>query len=55
MKYLTRNMKVQFIMAGKTRQLEREAAGHVVSTVRIQREMDAGTQLTFSFLSKARS
>lgn len=38
MKYLTRNMKVQFIMAGKTRQLKREAAGYVVSTVRIQRD-----------------
>ena len=32
------------------RRQEREAGAHISSTVRKQREMDAGTQLTFSFL-----
>lgn len=49
MKYLTRNMKVHFIITGKAWQLEREAAGYFVFTVRIQREMDASTQFPFSF------
>ena len=33
-----------------SRQQEPETAGHIVSTVRKQREMDAGAQLTVSFL-----
>ena len=37
-------------MVGKVRQQEREASGHMASTVRKQRETDAGAQLTFSFL-----
>ena len=39
----------QSIKTGKAWQKEREIAGYIVSTVRKQREMDAGTQLTFSF------
>ena len=37
-------------MLEKAWQQEREAAGHMASTVRKQREMDAGAQLTFFFL-----
>lgn len=41
---------LQSIVMGKAWRQEREAAGHVASTVRKQREMDAGAQLAFSFL-----
>ena len=34
----------------ESRQQEHEAAGHITSTVKKQREMDAGAQLTVSFL-----
>ena len=41
-------LKVQSIMAEKAWWQEHEAAGHIASTVRKQREMDAGAQLTVS-------
>ena len=37
----------QFTMAGKSWKQEDNAAGHMTSTVRKQREMDAGAQLAF--------
>lgn len=42
--------RVQSIMMGKAWLQEYEAAGHTASTVRKQREMEAGAQLTFSIL-----
>ena len=39
--------------AGQTQWQERESAGSMASTVRKQRETDAGAQLTFSFLLSA--
>lgn len=47
---LANNMRVQSVMVGKTWQLECEAAHHTISTIRKQKEMDAGVQPAFSFL-----
>lgn len=41
---------VESVIVGKAWWQERQAAGHVASTVRKQKEMDVGAQLTFSFL-----
>lgn len=42
--------KAQSTMVGKSWCQEHRTAGHVISTVRKQREMDAGTWLAFSFV-----
>ena len=47
---LTHSLRMQSITAGKAGRQEHWAAGYIVSTVRKQREMDAGAQLTFAFL-----
>lgn len=45
------SLRIQYITSRKGWHQEREAAGHIESAVRKQREMNAGTQLAFFFHS----
>lgn len=47
--------KIQSVHLGKLRQQVHEAAGHSVSVVRKQKEMTAGSTLTFSFFIQSGS
>lgn len=48
--YFGSQLRVQTIMAGKSRPQEPEVTGHIAYAVRKKRGMDARTQLAFSFL-----
>lgn len=52
---MAHSLGTQPIMVGKAQQQEREADGHMASIVGKQREMHAGTQLTFSILTGSRT
>jgi hypothetical protein len=48
--YFGSQLRVQTIMAGKSRPQEPEVTGHIAYAVRKKRGMDVRTQLAFSFL-----
>lgn len=49
--YLVHRWRVKYTMSGKAWLEEHEAADHIVSEVRSQREMNADVEITFCFFS----